>query len=492
MKRIVSAACMKAADRKTIERGMPSAVLMERAALSVVHEMLHRGMPAEHVIVLAGTGNNGGDGIAAARMLCERGYRPAVLLTGDPARYSPQMRQQLELLKWYDVEYVDSYEPGRYDTVIDALFGVGLSREITGLVRDLIETVNHDAAARVIAVDIPSGIQADCGAVLGAAIRAERTVTFAFGKTGLYLYPGAAYAGEVTVKEIGIPETSLDAPRRYLLEERDLALLPARKPDGNKGTYGKILSVTGSETICGAAYLASKACLMSGAGMVHILTASSNRIPLAASFPEALISTWESGCADCTQYAALLSWADGVLIGPGIGRGDMAQRLLKMVLDQFRGPVVLDADALNLLADHPELMTALDERCVVTPHIVEMSRLTGKSVGEIKAAPFEAAEQFAAAHHVVCVLKDARTVIAYPDGTSFLLASGSSALATAGSGDVLAGITAALTVQHPAPQYRAAALAALVHALSGREAASGRSEASVLAGSILDYLHVCL
>ncbi len=520
MIRLLSAKESKQADQQTISRGMPSEVLMERAALSVLHTMQHAHMPLNRVLVIAGSGNNGGDGIAVARMLCEKGYTPAVLLTGNPDHFSEGMRHQMELLSWYDPVFVTSYTAGRYSVVVDAVFGVGLSREINGRIKTLIESVNADPDVRVIAVDIPSGIDADSGKICGAALHAERTVTFAYGKPGLYLAPGAAFAGHVRVAPIGIPEPDAAADgfsSRYLLQKEDLELLPARDPFGNKGSCGKILAIAGSHTIYGAAYLSGRAALTAGAGMVRILTEEANRIPLAAAFPEALISTYRDDLADpggLSSGDSLLEWADGVLIGPGIGTGRSAEFLLTWILETYKGPVVLDADALNLIAKHREMMQLLiraghgsnvpDDsgsysrpcseagRIIVTPHLAEMSRLTGLSIDEIRKNIFETAEQFSRKTGAVCVLKDARTVIAYPDGSSYLMASGSSALATAGSGDVLAGIIAALHTAATDPCARSAALGDLIHGLAGAAAEKEHSARTVNASDVIHYLHCFL
>ena len=500
MKRLFTAAEAREADRLTIANGMASDVLMERAALSVLQTMMKQGYPLEHVLIAAGTGNNAGDGIAIARMLCEMGYSPTVLLAGDSGRFSDQMRHQLALLSWYQPSFAETYEPGRWEVVVDALFGVGLSREITGAYRDLIEAINQDDAARVVAVDIPSGINADSGEVCGCAVRADDTVTFAFGKPGLFLFPGAEYSGRVVISPIGIPEPQLfSAPRhseqpslrftdRFLLEPEDLRQLPGRKPDGNKGSYKKILVIAGSREICGAACLSARACLMAGAGMVRILTEESNRVPLAAAFPEALISVWKAGSLDPSVFQSCMDWADGILAGPGIGTDEDAEALLRWSLASGGKPTVLDADALNLLARQPSLWKEVHANCVLTPHLAEMARLTGKPVPRLRKTIFESAEEFALRHGVICVLKDARTVTAYPDGKSYLTVSGNSALATAGSGDVLAGMTAALFTQYQDSAIPAAALADLAHAMAGTAASEQDSERTVTASRILDFL----
>lgn len=491
MKQIWTAAELKAADENTMKRGLASPVLMERAALAVMDVIGEEGLDLTDAVIVCGTGNNGGDGIAVARMIAEKGFRPTVLTAGDPGRYTEERRKQQEILQYYNVEILAAESvPCLKDKtlIIDALFGIGLSGPVRETYRDLIQQIN-DTGVPVVSIDIPSGIHTDTGAVLGCAVKASHTVSFSGMKAGMLLYPGKQYAGKVHVKKIGIQMPVKNPEEQYLLaEEEDLAGLPVRDEAGNKGTFGKVLIIAGSRTICGAAILSGKACLRSGAGMVRIYTEESNRIPVAAAFPEALIDTypeesWEAGSLD-----AALKWADTVLIGPGIGTGTTAEKILQHVLGTAGHPLILDADALNLLKGSPESLKKYAGRCSITPHVMEMSRLSGMSCEEIKADPKKAAQDMAKRSGTCVILKDAVTLIAEPSGEVCLYADGGSELATAGSGDVLAGITAALTAQDPEHRFKNAVLAVCMHGAVGKKAAACRSKAAVTAGDLIEHL----
>jgi hydroxyethylthiazole kinase-like uncharacterized protein yjeF len=490
MKRILNAEQMRRADRHAMDMGIPSLVLMERAALAVADEVESLCADRKRVCVVCGTGNNGGDGLAAARILCERGWQPDVRIAGSPEKYSEQMRTQAEIAGHYPLRYVSAVESGKYEVVVDALFGIGLHRPVEGDFAKAVEEINRSEAT-VVAVDIPSGVHTDTGQILGTAVRADLTVTFAAGKTGLYLYPGASCAGKVVVREIGIPVEEPEAEEPYRLfglERGDLAMLPERDPAGNKGTFKKLLVIAGSSSMCGAAYLSARAALLCGPGMVKIFTAEENRTALSVLLPEALLSTYTESSWKEEQLCAALDWADGAVIGPGIGTSGMADRILRCFLDHNRLPAVLDADALNLMSAAPELWDLVRFPCVITPHIGEMSRLTGRTAASLKADPVAAASAFARERRVTCILKDARSVTALQDGRCWLNLSGNSALATAGSGDVLSGIAGVLTTQYPDMEIPAAAAAAYIHGLCGEAAAARLSERAATARDVLDSL----
>ncbi|MDO4617037.1 MAG: NAD(P)H-hydrate dehydratase [Lachnospiraceae bacterium] len=498
MKTILTAAQMKAADQRAILQGVPSLVLMERAALSVVHELMHRKQEFDlkRVVIFCGTGNNAGDGAAIGRILKDYGYDATLVLVGPAQKYSEAMVQQIVAARNRGIPMeteLSRSSVSHATLLIDALFGIGLTREVQGVYADAIRLMN-EAKAPTIAVDIPSGIHTDTGEVMGCAVQADLTVTFAAAKRGLLLYPGAAYAGEVRVKEIGIPiRTELQEGSLLLeCEEADLSLLPVRDESGNKGSFGKILVIGGSKQMFGAAALCAEAAMRAGAGMVKVYTEETNRGPLASRLPEALISTYREDdwnpMTDGLRLLDDLCWADGIVIGPGLGTGSTAMDILMVVLDWNRRngkkPVVFDADALNLLSESPTLMKQIRFPAVFTPHMGEMSRLCIHSITDLKEDPVQPASAYAVQNQVVLVLKDARTIIALPDGSCFLNTRGNSALATAGSGDVLAGIMGCLFTQ-AAQLPEAPALAVLVHALSGERAAESRSRRGAIAGDLL-------
>ncbi|MEE1114003.1 MAG: NAD(P)H-hydrate dehydratase [Eubacterium sp.] len=495
MRMILNADQAKSADVQASERGIPSIVLMEKAASAFVDEFLAAGVDPDRTIIVCGTGNNAGDGVAAARILSEKGYRPKVFYAGDPEKYSAQMKQQIQMLEIYDPDVttqLSEFHPEEAEGIIDAIFGIGMKRDITGSYREIIERINeaHDAGVFVASVDMPSGIHTDTGAVCGCAVKADLTVTFTAMKTGLCLYPGAAYAGKTVVREIGIPilEPVLSGIKVFAIDEEDVRKIPKRDETGNKGTFGKVLVAAGSREIFGAAYLAARAALMTGIGMVRVYTHEKNRTALSALLPEALITTYEDGHAADQSLDEAIAWSDGILIGPGLGTGEDAKKILQRVMREEKRPIIYDADAINLLSKDRTAYPRFGQHSVMTPHIGEMARFTGISVSDIKADPIGIARDAAEQTGAVIVLKDARSVICEPTGKTFINLSGCSALATAGSGDVLAGITAGLVTQYKEVQeLHTEALAAFIHGRAGERAGEELTEDCVTAGSLFGY-----
>ena len=351
MKTVVSSVQAKELDQYAIEEmKMPSLILMERAALAVVDALEKKAETLKCVLVVCGTGNNGADGVAVGRILHLKGYDVNVCCLGEEQRYSPELRQQLEIAKKYCVSLVNNPSWNEYTTIVDAIFGVGLSGNVTGFYLEAIKQINQ-TFARKVAVDVPSGLCSDSGRILGHAVRADETVTFAFLKKGLCLYPGCEWAGETCVADIGIYERKNETPEAYThaVEWQDVrCLLPKRAENGNKGSFGKVLFLAGSRQMAGAAYLCASACLRSGAGMVKIHTAQENREILQTLLPEALLSTYDEGQADFQMLKEDLEWCDVVAAGPGLGQGPQECSLLQFLLENCAKPLVLDADALNL------------------------------------------------------------------------------------------------------------------------------------------------
>ena len=490
MKRIVTCKEMKALDGNTIEKmGVPSCVLMERAALKVVEEMesrLNDSKQQECILCVCGSGNNGGDGVAIARILKLHGYQTRLYLVGNPDHRTEEMQRQLAIAANYQVPVVNNLETEEYTTIVDAIFGVGLSRPVEGRYRDVIAALNQLDAWKV-AVDIPSGVNGDTGAELGIAFRADLTVTFAFRKAGLCLYPGKKFAGRVVVADVGIYGDSEVHAHLWQTERADIYCLPDKIPDGNKGTFGKVLVVAGSPGMCGAVYLSAASAFAVGAGMVKIVTSEENRIPLQTMLPEAMLDC-------CDAYEKDFAWCDVVVIGPGLGisekSADKVQWFLKAAA-QVRKPLVLDADGLNLLSQHLEWRIWLGAHVVLTPHMGEMSRLTGKTVSELQTDRIAAAHELAAETGAVCVLKDACTVTAVPDGTAWISLEGNPGMATAGSGDVLSGILAGVQAMflHEASALadtgKHAALGVVLHGMAGNIAAKEAGMAGMKARDIV-------
>ncbi len=499
MKISVTGSQMKQVDQDTINGiGIPSIVLMERAALAVA-DAVCKIPKAGRVLIACGTGNNGADGIAAGRILNERGFEVTILLAGNPDCVTDEHRMQQKIAQQLGLWVIGTDELSeivyeqKYDVLVDALFGIGLVRPIEGGYRRLIETLRR-LFCKVVAVDIPSGIHADTGAVMGIALRADITVTFGYLKSGLALYPGRSYAGEVSVADIGFSYMSLNRVGfdAHVLDLSDLEQIPMRWADGNKGTFGKVLIIAGSRGMSGAAYLSALAAYRTGAGLVKVLTVSENRVILQTQLAEAIVETYEPdavmpGGAFQEMLERQCDWADVIVMGPGLGREPYVESLVEMVLAYSYVPMVLDADGLNAVADHPHLVRYFTENIILTPHMGEMARLTGMTVDELKADRLRAARDYSSRTGSVCVMKDASTVIADKDGEAWLNISGCSAMAKAGSGDVLTGVIAGLLARGM-DCSKAAAFGVFLHGAAGEKAAARLGENSLLARDIADHL----
>lgn len=491
MRYLVSAAEMRRYDSNTIEKiGIPQCVLMERAALAAMEQVLRRFEGLEgrkRVLIMAGMGNNGGDGLALGRLLAEEGCQVEIWSVGDREKSSPQRKEQLKILGNYPVEYTDA--PGRqeYDAIIDALFGVGLSRNVEGAAAEAIALFNRLGGWK-LSIDIPSGIDSDTGAVRGCAVQAHMTVTFGFCKRGIVLYPGCEYAGEVRIADIGISGRSFfgKEPEMYFYDENVEELLPKRSGAGNKGTFGKVLLAAGSEYMAGAAILAARAAYRAGAGMVKVLSPGANRIILQQAVPEALLGRRENLKED-------MEWADVLAVGPGLGKSEEALYLLETLIDEGRKPLLVDADGLNLLSLHPDLRNALAKQggegreIVLTPHVGELARLTGTCSAGCGEALSMYAGELACELHGTVAAKDARSFVCAEGHPVCVNICGNSGMATAGSGDVLAGIIAGLLAQGM-DAFEAAAVGVYVHAKAGDRAAQEMGEHACMAGDIIERI----
>jgi len=484
---LVTAEEMKEYDSNTTDRiGIPGMVLMERAALAAMEYILKRWEKGS-ALILAGVGNNGGDGLALARLLSEKGWQTEVWCVGDPEKGTVQWKAQRHILAGYPVNFSSNPQKNEYTIMVDALFGVGLSREITGEYARAISEFQRRKGFK-LALDIPSGVDSDTGGIRGIAVQADASITFGFMKRGLGLYPGCERAGEIVLADIGITERSFFGrePETFTFAEEPGKLLPVRAGDGNKGTFGKILLVAGSVNMAGAAVLAAKAAYRTGAGMVKVITPEENRVILQTAVPEALYGTqWE--------LADGLEWADVIVIGPGIGKSQSAVSSLRQVLKFGKKPLVIDADGLNLLSENDELQQLLavqeekGRKVVLTPHVGELSRLTGVPARELKQSLKKYGTELAKRFHVIVTAKDARTFVCREKGSAYLNLCGNSGMATAGSGDVLAGITGALLAQEE-DAFMAAALAVYLHGKAGDTASSRKGQRGCMAGDIVEAL----
>lgn len=491
LKYIVNSREMKLYDTNTSEHfKVPPLLLMERAAVAFTDEIRACGVDLSQVLIVCGSGNNGGDGLAIARILKLAGYEADIVLAaGHKGKASEANQIQQEMITAYGWELLTQLPEGKqYTAVIDAVFGVGLSRSVEGNYRQLLEDMNRLSGAK-IAVDIASGISADSGEILGVAFRADMTITFAYEKIGMRLFPGAEYSGEIRVKDIGIGELSWleRKPAVAAFTDEDLTFLAERTAHSHKGTYGKLLLVAGSVDMAGAACLAAKAAYASGCGLVRVVTPEENRVILQSVVPEAVLTTYSAKKPDMTQLTEALGWADVIVCGPGLGTTDAARQIVKCVLKNAAVPVLLDADALNLIAENTSVLLRPHTELVVTPHLGEMSRLTGDSAAYIGSRMIEVAEEFARQYNVICVLKDARTVTSVPYSQTWLNLSGNAGMATAGSGDVLSGIIGSLMAQGM-EAAKAAPLGVYVHGRAGDKAAENVGMRALAASDIVEGL----
>ncbi|MDD6570914.1 MAG: NAD(P)H-hydrate dehydratase [Thermoflexaceae bacterium] len=490
MKYLLDRDQMKEIDRFSIrETKIPSVVLMERAALAVCEKVNKLFDTKSRVLCVCGNGNNGADAAACARILAGMEFDTAVCFVGSMEKTTEEMKLQMQINEKIGIKTVTLDKIPDYDVIIDGIFGIGLSREVTGAYGEAIRCIN-EAPGKKISVDIPSGINASDGKVLGNAVKADYTVTFGYLKTGLILYPGNEYAGEIVVSDCGFAPAAIEhvGRKKFIYETEDIRRLPVRKQDSNKGTYGKVLVIAGSKNMCGAAYFSAKAAYRCGAGLVRILTAADNREALQKLLPEAVLSFYDD--ISWENLKEQIAWADTLVIGPGLSTGEKAAGLLYdvlKILEEFgktTKKVLLDADALNILSRDQ----AQDKvkGCVITPHLGEMSRLIHKEIPEIKGNIIKEAEEFAERYGCVCVLKDARTIVS--DGENiYVNVSGNSGMATAGSGDVLTGIIAGMYA-NGMEIFEGAALGTYLHGCAGDEAKKRLGEYFMKADDIADNI----
>ena len=506
--RVVDAAQMRIFDRRAIdELGIPAAELMEQAGAAVARAILSRPQRArDPVRVVCGPGNNGGDGYVAARHLRAAGREVAVLTLAAPEQIRGEARTHWERLQAAGaaIEVVPDQEAWNRlrplwsgaNTVLDALFGTGLSRALEGLPAQVVSDL-ADLPAYRVAIDIPSGLSADSGELLGPSFFADLTVALALPKRAHVLTPAAERVGELLVVDIGIPAAILaDAPPAdlELLTAAELSRrLPKRERGAHKGRFGRVLMVAGGPGKVGAAELAARAAARSGAGLVTVATSASVQRALESRQLEwmslALPET-SSRTLAAPAGPALLELApsfDVVAAGPGLGRDDETRQALLHLVRGCPRPLVLDADALNVHADAGVAPTGSAERPVVlTPHPGEFARLLGSSAAEIQAHRLEAARGYAQRHFVHVVLKGYRTLIAAPDGRAWVSPTGNPGMATGGSGDVLTGVLAGLIGQ--LPLLDALALGVFCHGLAGDLAAERAGELSLIASDLLEAL----
>ncbi len=493
MKRIATRSEMQAIDAYSIhEIGIPGMVLMEKASMALFEEVTKRFDRHSRCLIVVEKGNNGGDGLALGRLLSEQGYPVDIYEIDGIPRASESYQNQKNILEKLEIPVYDELPEEDYDVIVDGIFGVGLTREVAGIHKEIIYQLNNMQAYR-IAVDVPSGVDASTGKVLGTAFQADLTVTFGLLKIGLLLYPGASYAGEVVVKDIGFPKMAVDEvnPGAFTFEPGDEKRIPSRRKDSHKGTYGKVLIVAGTKNMAGAAYLSGKAAYKSGSGLVRIFTREENRVILQTLLPEAILTTYTSLQDGVPALSEAMDWADVIVFGPGMGRGEVTEWFLHLLKENANVPIVIDADGINEISSMEnrgeDFLAGFSVPVILTPHMLEMGRLSGHTVAEIKEQRLSLAKDYAKDSGTVLVMKDACTIVTDGDERIYINSNGNSGMATGGSGDVLTGIIAGMLAAGMEP-FEAASMAVFLHGRCGDEAAKALGETSMTAGDLPGYL----
>lgn len=506
--KLIKAKEMQEIDRRvTEEYGIASIVLMENAGIKTAEmagKMLNN-VAGKKIVILAGRGNNGGDGLVAARHLHNQGAKPVVFMMGKEDQLSTdsminynilhKMNGRLcPLMNEQDREHL-LLELLDADLLVDAIYGIGFRGSLSPFETEIIKLVNKSRLP-VLAVDIPSGVEADSGKVAGEAVNAAATITFALPKPGLVLEPGKDYAGKLNIADISIPPALLQEKKfktSLITDTLAYELIKPRHPDSHKGTFGHALLIGGSTGLSGAIILASLAAIRSGAGLVT------------AALPESLVSLFDSSLLEVMSFPLgqtgqgaialealpaienILGTSSVCAIGPGMSRYNEGRAIVHFVLERAGIPIVIDADGLNALGSDPSVLKGRQIPIVLTPHPGEMARLTGRTIEEIQADRINYAAHYAQEWGTTIVLKGNKTIVAAPTGEIYINISGNPGMATAGSGDVLCGIITGLISQGLKPA-KAAALGVYIHGLSGDYAAGVKGETGLIASDLIESL----
>jgi len=502
--RVLNTRQMRDADRRTIEEiGIPSIVLMENAGRQAVAAMeaAYDDLATSQVGVLCGRGNNGGDGFVVARTLVQRGVDVGVFLLGSVSEISGDARINLEVLGRIGLTVVEITtaqewelhftEISECDLVVDAILGTRCRGQLSGLLETVVADVNA-LGVPIVSIDLPTGVSADTHVVDGTAIDASMTVTLGAPKIPLVFPPADSHGGDLVIADIGIPASvieEIEGPWLELLtRERMREIVPARVADSHKGDFGRVLVVAGSNGRTGAAHLSAVGALRSGAGLVTIATPRSCVPVIAAMAPEYMTEGLDETASGTIDYGAidrvLDIKADVIAVGPGLGQAPSTSAFVHALLERAGVPLVLDADALNAFVGEPERLMGRDGvDVIITPHPGEMARLLNISIEKVQSDRLKHAREFAAAHKVHVVLKGHRTVIAGPDGRTFVNLTGNAGMATGGTGDLLTGMLAAWFAQLLDAEA-ACKLAVYLHGTAGDLAEADEGEVALIATDI--------
>ena len=503
--RVLSAEEMRQLDKRTIEEaGIAGLVLMEnagRGAAELFHRHFHPLFPGP-VLVLAGKGNNGGDGYVIARHLLNRGWQVHTLVLAERESVSGDARTNLEILQNIGARIAFAPDdeqlrkhlevPAPLRVAVDALFGTGLSSAVRGHYAFAIDWLN-EIEAPVFAVDIPSGLCATSGRILGRSVRAEVTATFAYPKTGQLIFPGAACVGRLESVDIGVPAMLAEQEpirQRWIDAEEALGYLPPRPATGHKGTFGHLLVIGGSTGKSGAVSMTAEGGMRAGAGLVTVGCPAGINPALEVKLTEVMSAPLSDVDGALSQHGfedimALLEGKDALALGPGLGMHPETSALVRRLVRECRQPLVLDADGLNAVAEHPEVLLEREPgSAVLTPHPGEMARLCNMNISDIENDRVAAARRFAEKYRVVLVLKGARTLVALPEGEVRINSSGNPGMASGGMGDILTGMVGGYLAQGAGTEA-AATLAVYLHGCAGDRLSVQLGEAGMVATDLL-------
>ncbi len=475
--------------------GVSSLVMMENAAQGFCEKLESETgkVCGKKINIFCGHGNNGGDGFAIARLLSVRGAKVTVFVAFNPDELKNDARTNYELAVKFGISISEfTGLISDCDIAIDALYGIGFHGEIEGQEQEMVHAINS-CGAFVAAVDMPSGASANDGSVSKNCVKADLTVTFGVAKLGQFLYPAKKYVGKLVVSKISIPNETLDMcdSKLFVLDETITEVLPLREENSHKGSFGKVLAFCGSKGMCGAAVMASEAVLKSGAGMATLATPKCISDIAAQKLTEVMTMALPTDDGETVSKTALtmlkekLSKQDILLCGCGLGTADGVKETVTKLILESKKPMVIDADAINVLASNINVLKKKNAPVVLTPHLVEFSRISGRSIEDIRKNRITIARDFAKEFDVTIVLKNADTIIACPDGRVFINAVSNSGMATAGSGDVLSGIIAGIAAQG-LDVSMCACLGVYIHSLAGQIARKKLGEYSMTAVDILN------
>ena len=497
--KILSIDKIREADRYTIEHEpIRSVDLMERAAGQVFEWLMTHIDQACQVKIFCGTGNNGGDGLVVARRLYEKGFEPKVFMVGNPDKMSPDCKDKVESLQYKtgivptQIHAIEDFPALAEDEIIiDALFGSGLNRPIEGVAADLIEYLNRQQAIRIV-IDIASGLFADTPSPAGAIFKPDYTLTFQQPKLAFLMPENDTYVGQLEILDIQLhPQYLLEITTNNFFINKELInpIIHKRTKYSHKGAYGHALLIAGSEGKTGAAILGAKSCLRTGVGLLSVLLPKVAWNPLMAAVPEAMLYTIDELRPDRNvRYFDDFGHLDAfnaIGVGPGLGKSDDTQRALKRLIQESQLPLVMDADALNILSENPTWLSFLPSKTILTPHPKEFERLFGKTSNSFER--LELLREKAMKYGIIIVLKGAHTAVAVPNGAVFFNSTGNPGMATAGSGDVLTGMILSLLAQRYAPE-EAAVLGVYLHGLAGDLAAAASSQEAMIASDITENI----